>query len=92
MAIDLAKDLKYQITVADINETSFKKLEKGDSITTIQIDLSKPENVKSLVQNYDFVINALPGFIGFQTLEAIIEAKKNVVDIAFFAEDPFLLK
>lgn len=43
MAIDLAKDLKYQITVADINETSFKKLEKGDSITTIQIDLSKPE-------------------------------------------------
>ena len=43
MAIDLAKDLKYQITVADINETSFKHLEKGDSITTIQIDLSKPE-------------------------------------------------
>ena len=91
MAIDLAKDLKYQITVADINETSLKKLKKDHSITTIQIDLSKPENVKSLVQNYDFVINALPGFIGFQTLEAIIEAKKNVVDIAFFAEDPFLL-
>ncbi|MCH7680777.1 saccharopine dehydrogenase NADP-binding domain-containing protein [candidate division KSB1 bacterium] len=51
----------------------------------------KTRNVRSLVQNYDFVINALPGFIGFQTLEAIIEAKKNVVDIAFFAEDPFLL-
>ena len=26
MAIDLAKDLKYQITGADINETSLKKL------------------------------------------------------------------
>ena len=46
MAIDLTKDLKYQITVADINETSLKKLKKDHSITTIQIDLAKPENVK----------------------------------------------
>jgi saccharopine dehydrogenase-like NADP-dependent oxidoreductase len=29
--------------------------------------------------------------MGFQTLKAVIEAKKNVVDIAFFSEDPFLL-
>jgi saccharopine dehydrogenase-like NADP-dependent oxidoreductase len=37
------------------------------------------------------VINAVPGFLGFQTLRAVIEAKKNVIDIAFFSEDPFLL-
>ena len=29
--------------------------------------------------------------MGFDTLRAVIEAKKDVVDIAFFAEDPFLL-
>jgi len=91
MAIDLAKDLKYQISVADINETLLKKLKKDNPITTIRMDLSDPEKVKSLVHNYDFVINALPGFMGYQTLEAIIKAKKNVVDIAFFPEDPFLL-
>ncbi len=91
MAVDLVKDNKYQVSVADINETSLNKFEKDIPITTIQKDLSKPENVKSLVDNYDFVINALPGFIGYQTLEAIIQAKKNVVDIAFFPEDPFLL-
>jgi lysine 6-dehydrogenase len=83
MAIDLAKDLKHQISVADINETLLNKLKKDYPITTIQMDLSDPEKVKSLVSNYDFVINALPGFIGYQTLEAIIKAKKNVVDIAF---------
>jgi saccharopine dehydrogenase-like NADP-dependent oxidoreductase len=33
----------------------------------------------------------VPGFMGFQTLKAVIEAKKNVVDISFFPEDPFLL-
>jgi saccharopine dehydrogenase-like NADP-dependent oxidoreductase len=37
------------------------------------------------------VINAVPGFMGFQTLKAIIGAGKNVVDIAFFIEDPFEL-
>ena len=91
MAIDLAKDPKYEVSVADISETSLKKLKNDNPITTIQMDLSDPENVKSLVNNYDFVINALPGFIGYQTLEAILKAKKNVVDIAFFPEDPFLL-
>jgi lysine 6-dehydrogenase len=91
MAIDLAKNPKYQISVADRDESALKKLEKKHPITTIQADLSKPEKVKSLVRNFDFVINALPGFMGYQTLQAIIEAKKNVVDIAFFEEDPFTL-
>jgi lysine 6-dehydrogenase len=91
MAIDLAKDNKYQITVADINETPLKKMSKDYPITTKQMDLSNSENVRKVIESSDLVINALPGFIGFQTLEAIIRAKKNVVDIAFFPEDPFLL-
>ena len=91
MAIDLAKDNKYDISVADINETPLKKLTKKHQIKTIQSDLSIPKNVTSVIKNSDFVINALPGFMGFQTLETIISANKNVVDIAFFPEDPFLL-
>jgi lysine 6-dehydrogenase len=43
------------------------------------------------VADYDFVVDAVPGFMGFQTLRAVIEAGRNVIDIAFFAEDPFLL-
>ena len=39
----------------------------------------------------DLVINAVPGFMGFETLRAVIEASRDVVDIAFFPEDPFLL-
>jgi saccharopine dehydrogenase-like NADP-dependent oxidoreductase len=33
----------------------------------------------------------VPGSIGFQTLRAVLEARRPVVDIAFFPEDPFLL-
>jgi len=37
------------------------------------------------------VLSAVPGSLGFRTLEAVIAAGKNVVDLAFFPEDPFLL-
>lgn len=60
-------------------------------IKTIVADLSDPVRVAQLVADYDMVINAVPGFMGFQTLKAIIGAGKNVVDIAFFIEDPFEL-
>lgn len=91
MAIDLAKDNEFEVSCTDINPTSFGYLQTF-GINTIQQDLSDPETVKKLVSDFDMVINAVPGFMGFQTLRAIIEAEKNVVDISFFPEDPFLLK
>ncbi len=90
MAIDLAKDKEFEVAIADINTKSFARLREF-GITTLQQDLSNPQTVGALVSNYDMVVNAVPGFMGYQTLKAIIEAGKNVVDIAFFPEDPFEL-
>ncbi|HNW91112.1 MAG TPA: saccharopine dehydrogenase C-terminal domain-containing protein [Bacteroidales bacterium] len=90
MATDLSKDNEFEVSCADINPGSFALLQSS-GIKTIQQDLSDPETVKKLVTGFDMVINAVPGFMGFQTLKAIIEAGKNVVDISFFPEDPFLL-
>ena len=89
MAIDLSKNKKFKVTVADIDAKPFKNLEKKYQIRGIRKDLSDPVEVKKLVASYDMVINAVPGFMGFRTLKAIIEAGKSVVDIAFFIEDPF---
>ena len=61
------------------------------NISTIRRDISKPENVTSLVHDYDMVINAVPGFMGFKTAKAIIKAKKNSICISFYKEDPFQL-
>ncbi len=91
MAIDLSKDENFKVTVADINDAVLAKLITNHRLKSVLQDLSDPENVKRLVSHYDMVINAVPGFMGFQTLKAIIEAGKNVVDIAFFIEDPFQL-
>lgn len=90
MAIDLAKEKNFNVTVADISSDNLEKIE-DPKVQKIQKDLSDPDNVKNLVKDYEMAVNAVPGFMGFQTLKAIIETKKNVVDIAFFPENPFIL-
>lgn len=88
MSLDLAQDSNLNVTVADINESALQSLsEQNSNLKTTVADLSQTQTVKSLVQDYDLVLNAVPGFMGFQTLKAIIESGKNVVDIAFCPEN-----
>ncbi len=91
MAMDLAADENFAVTVADRDGRILTDLAAKADITPVEVDLADPATVTTLVADYDFVINAVPGFMGFQTLRAIIEAGRNVIDIAFFAEDPFAL-
>lgn len=89
MVLDLAKNGEFEVTVVDINQTSLAKLDGISNLKTIHMDLSDREAVKGIVKGYDLVLSAVPGFMGYQTLKAIIEAGKNVVDISFFPEDLF---
>ena len=91
MAIDLAKDPQFKVTVADISETNLFKLALVENIKTIQTDLSDKERLKKLLSSFDMVLSAVPGFMGYETLKTIIEAGKNAIDIAFFPEDLFTL-
>ena len=91
MALDLANDESFNVTVADINLKNLKKIPAALPIKKMQKDLSNPDQLKSLFKKADIVVNAVPGFMGFNTLKEIIKAKKNVVDIAFFPENPFEL-
>jgi len=91
MALDLANDKSFNVTVADINLKNLKKIPATLPIKKMQKDLSNPDQIKSLLKKADIIVNAVPGFMGFNTLKEIIKAKKNVVDIAFFPENPFEL-
>ena len=86
MAIDLAK--KFSVTSFDVSGHALQLLtEKEPSVKTIKADLSDYSNYNTLLAGFDLVISAVPGFMGYLALEAIINAKKNVVDISFFPED-----
>jgi len=88
MAKDLAQD--FQVTVADRAESALARMREA-GLATKQADLSKPEGVKAAVAEADLVVGAVPGFMGFQTAKAVLEAGKPLVDISFFDEDCFEL-
>jgi lysine 6-dehydrogenase len=91
MAADLAADPSFEVTAVDIDAAALDRLSQNTHIQTRRVDLSRPEDVRALVGGFDLVLSAVPGFMGFRTLQAILEAGKSVVDIAFFPEDPFAL-
>ena len=89
MCADLAKD--HDVTCADFNIDVLRSLEATIKIKTLPCDFSKAEEIKRAIAPFDFVIGAVPGFMGFEVLKTVIECGKNCVDISFFPEDAFLL-
>ncbi len=86
MAIDLVRD--HEITSADFSSSALEKLRSRQSnISTKQIDVTNRSELQTAIKPFDLVVCAVPGFLGFRTLQFIIEAKKDVVDISFFPEN-----
>jgi saccharopine dehydrogenase-like NADP-dependent oxidoreductase len=89
MILDLYKS--YNILVVDIDKYNLSEFDNMPNIKTLVTDLSVSSNIKKVVKDADLVIGAVPGFMGFNMLKAVIEAGKIIVDISFFPEDPFEL-
>ncbi|HQY12278.1 MAG TPA: saccharopine dehydrogenase C-terminal domain-containing protein [Ferruginibacter sp.] len=86
IAIDLAAT--YSVTSFDISEHSLQLLSaRNKKIKTVKADLGNYADYDSLLNGFDYVISAVPGFMGYKALEAVILAGKNVVDISFFPEN-----
>jgi saccharopine dehydrogenase-like NADP-dependent oxidoreductase len=90
MAADLCEE--FDVTVADSNAKRLKYLRTLYPFHTVVKDLSEDGSISKLVQDYSFVICAVPGNMGFETLRSIISAGRDVVDISFFDRDPFELQ
>ena len=85
----IARDLKesnYNITVADWNEGVQSYLAPFD-INYIKLDFLNNDALKKAIENFDLVIGAVPGFMGYEILKTVIDAGINIVDISFMPED-----
>jgi len=60
---------------------------RNPRIETQQADLRNYSSYPQLLASFDIVVTAVPGFMGYKTLEAAINCRKNIVDISFFPED-----
>ena len=87
----IARDLseEYHVTVVDKDSHKLNILRENSSVRTIISDLNSEIKVQEIIIDYDLVICALPGFMGFKALKSIVSEGKNVVDISFSSEDPF---
>ena len=86
IAIDLSK--KYNVSLTDFNQDALMKAyQKSSNLKTFLLDVTKKSILQKTIKDFDLVVCAVPGFLGFETLKSIIEAEKDVVDISFFSEN-----
>ena len=86
MAIDMA--INHKVTLTDISQSVLDSVkQKNKDLITLQLDVTNRAELQRAIKQYDLVICAVPGFLGFDTLKAIIEAEMNVIDISFFPEN-----
>lgn len=86
----MAKDLSkvHKVLLTDLNyEVLLKTKEEFSNIEILQLDVNNDESLNKVLEGKDVVLSAVPGFLGYKTLEKIIINKKNVVDISFFPEN-----
>ena len=90
IALDLAKD--FTVTSFDLNAVNLSALKNSnDLVQTVAADLSQFGEYRNWLSPFDIVVTAVPGFMGYKTLETVINAGKNVVDISFFPENALQL-
>jgi saccharopine dehydrogenase-like NADP-dependent oxidoreductase len=90
IALDLAE--QHEVTCVDNNKHALTRIEKENStVRTERFDLAKEKTYDELVKDFDLVVSAVPGYLGFDTLKKTLLAKKNIVDASSFPEDCFAL-
>ena len=90
IATDLAADDGFDVLVADRDGAALERL-RDVPVRRLAADVTDGAVLRRLVGEQELVVGALPGSLGYRTLEIALEAGCHVVDISFFEEDPFTL-
>ncbi|RYZ21495.1 MAG: saccharopine dehydrogenase, partial [Sphingobacteriales bacterium] len=86
IALDLARD--FAVTSFDRSPVNLQVLhDKNSQVATQLADLTIYSDYNNWLDSFDIVVTAVPGFMGYKTLQTVIQCGKNVVDISFFPED-----
>lgn len=86
IALDISKN--HRVTSFDIDRRNLEELHrKNDFIETTIVDLSDYNSYDKWLKSFDLIVTAVPGFMGYKTLETVINCGKDVVDISFFPEN-----
>jgi saccharopine dehydrogenase-like NADP-dependent oxidoreductase len=88
---DLAAEDDFDVLVVDLDPVRVEAMTEFGADGVVA-DLSTAENVSKAVADADLVVGAVPGFLGYRTVERVLKEKRPIVDISFFPQDAFGLE
>jgi len=88
---DLAAEDDFEVLVVDLDPVAVENMTEFGADGVVA-DLSDPGTVSKAVKDADLVVGAVPGFMGYRTVERVLQEGKPIVDISFFPEDAFELE
>jgi saccharopine dehydrogenase-like NADP-dependent oxidoreductase len=88
---DLAAEDDFDVLVVDLDPVTVERMTEFGADGVVA-DLSKAETVSKAVKDADLVVGAVPGFMGYRTVERVLQEGRPIVDISFFPEDAFGLE
>lgn len=94
-AEDISKSIdSIEVVVADRDETRAKLISKRISqsnVSWIQLDAAKHNRLVKTLEDFDLAMGFLPGKLGYRLAEACIDARSDLVDVSYMAENPITL-
>ncbi|MGD8282317.1 MAG: saccharopine dehydrogenase C-terminal domain-containing protein [Gemmatimonadota bacterium] len=88
---DLVREDDYDVLVVDVDPVRVERLTEYGADGVIA-DLSTTSTVAKAAKDADLVVGAVPGFMGYRTVEEVLKAGRPIVDISFFPQDAFGLE
>ncbi|MDA0310907.1 MAG: NAD-binding protein [Gemmatimonadetes bacterium] len=85
---DLAAEDDFSVLVVDVDPVAVERLTEHGADGVVA-DLSDLKIVSKAVADADLVVGAVPGFMGYRTVERVLQDGHPIVDISFFPEDSF---
>ena len=85
MAVDLAKE--HSVTSIDVSEKNLQRVQQQNAdIKTIKANLKDYASYKNLLEPFDLVVTAVPGFMGLRQITFPLAISKNTL-----GEQPWLM-
>ena len=85
---DLAVEDDFSVLGVDLDPVRVERMTEFGADGVVA-DLSDLSNVSKAVADADLVVGAVPGFMGYRTVERVLKEGRPIVDISFFPEDAF---
>jgi saccharopine dehydrogenase-like NADP-dependent oxidoreductase len=95
LAEEIVNGLDFkELVICDTTKEKIEETAKnlGERVIPLQLDISNYSNLLGIMEDFDLVIGLAPGRLGFNVMKACVEKKKNLIDLSFMAEDPFIFQ